>query len=116
MGAAILILTVLSSCVVSAEEDCEALSLPAPPRTRAARVLPVLGIGEPITIKGTQGVLHSQHLADWSKSHAQWRHVAHRIRFAAGAVYMRWHLQQVIPTRQTPQVLVSWEHETTCSA
>ena len=94
----------------------DASSLPAPPRNRAACLTLGLATGEPITANGTHGVLHSQHPMDWSRSHAQWRHLAHRMRFAAGAVYMRWHLQQVMPTEHTPHEPVSWEHERTCSA
>jgi hypothetical protein len=116
VGAAILTFTVLSSWDVLVDALSDAVSLPAPPRNRAAGFVSVGVSTRLITANGTQRVPHSQHPMDWSRSHAQWRHLVHRMRFAAGAVYMRQHLQQVIPMRHMPHEPVSWEHETTCSA
>ena len=71
VGAAILILTVLSSRLVFVEEASDALSLPTPPLKRVA-CLPTGALsGDEIRFKGTHGVSHSQQVLDWSKSHAQ---------------------------------------------
>ena len=86
VGAEILIFTVLSS---RESPDTDALSLPAPPRKRVARLGSGPASGDLSTTKGTQGVWHSQQPMDWSRSHAQWRHLVHHMHFAAGAVYMR---------------------------
>ena len=71
VGAAILILTVLSSRPVSAEEVSDALSLPAPPLKRVACLVPGAISGDEIRFAGTHGVSHSQQELDRSKSHAQ---------------------------------------------
>ena len=64
VGAAILILTVLSSSVVPVDEASDALSLPTLPRKRVACLTSGAISGDLTTPIGTHGVSHPQQLLD----------------------------------------------------